>query len=229
LFSGLLIWAVGSVWAGAQTRPAPGISSDVSLVPVVGATKEELLRSLIAKNGGVHTFRTAQPQDCVNGTPSIDGSTCNSTNSGQLANTDCFLSDNSYYDVYSFSGIAGQQVAITMSSSAFDTFLFLVDTSASNTVATDHDGGGGTTSRIVYTLDQTGTWFIVANSFLGNQFGPYTLTLACVGGPTPTPTVIPTSTPTPAAPREIPTLSFPMLALLALVLAALAIGVLRQF
>ena len=160
--------------------------NNVPLMPVVGVAKEEFLRSLVVRKGGVRGSSTAQPQDCVNGTPTIQGIACGSTNSGQLANTDCFISsDTSYYDVYSFDGTSGQQVTITMSSAAFDTFLFLVEPSGSVNASTDHGGGGGTTSRIVYTLTQTGTWFIVANSNSGNQFGPYTLALQCSAAPPP--------------------------------------------
>lgn len=188
LFSLLLGTFAASGLAAAAEKPrlTPEVSSNVSLVPVVGLAKAKLLRSLAAHKGGVRPFRTAQPQDCVNGTPSVDGIACDSTNSGQLANTDCFISDdNSYYDAYSFEGTLGQEVTITMSSSAFDTYLFLIDTTGNNTAAGDHDGGGGTTSRIVFTLNQTGTWFIVANSWLGNQFGPYSLALQCTAGPAP--------------------------------------------
>jgi len=172
--------------AGETPRAAPKTVSNVPLMPVVGAVKEEFLRSLVVRKGGVRASSTAQPQDCVNGTPTIQGIACGSTNSGQLANTDCFISsDTSYYDVYSFDGTSGQQVTITMSSAAFDTFLFLVEPSGSVNASTDHGGGGGTTSRIVYTLTQTGTWFIVANSWLGSQFGAYTLALQCSAAPPP--------------------------------------------
>jgi len=40
----------------------------------------------------------------------------------------------------------------------------------------------------VFTLAETGTYFIGANSFLPNQFGGYTLTLTCSGGVAPPPT-----------------------------------------
>jgi hypothetical protein len=188
LLTGLLLCgaALAHPAAGETPRPAPKTVSNVPLMPVVGVAKAEFLRSLVARKGGVRASSTAQPQDCVNGTPSIDGIACGSTNSGQLASTDCFImNDNSYYDVYSFDGTSGQQVTITMSSSAFDTYLFLIDPSGSNTAATDHDGGGGTTSQIVFPLNQTGTWFIVANSNSGNQFGPYTLALQCGAAPPP--------------------------------------------
>jgi hypothetical protein len=126
---------------------------------------------------------------------------CPSTNVQELTTADCLLTDNSYYDVYSFAGTAGQQVTITMTSSAFDTYLFLIDPSGSNDVAQDDNSGGGTNSQIVFTLTQTGTWFIVANAFDPNVFGAYTLTLACSGPP---PTITPTASPT-GSPTITPT------------------------
>ncbi|HEY3172072.1 MAG TPA: PPC domain-containing protein [Thermoanaerobaculia bacterium] len=190
LLSGLLLCAAAFAApadpATGETRPTPKTLSNVPFMPVVGAAKEEFLRSIVGNREGAHAFRTAQPQDCVNGTPSIDGITCNSTNAGQLATTDCFISsDNSYYDVYSFSGSSGQQVTIDMSSAAFDSFLFLLDPSGSNVVATDDNSGGGNNARIVSTLTESGTWFIVANSYSGNQFGAYTLALQCGAAPPP--------------------------------------------
>ena len=188
VMTGLLLCgaALCSHRAAAQTlRAATKTANNVPFMPVVGAEKEELLRSFITSKGGARTFRTAQPLDCVSGTPTIDGITCNSTHSGALANTDCALMDGSYYDVYSFSGTSGQQVTITLSSSAIDSYLFLLDTSGSNVVATDDDGGGGNDSQIVYTLTSTGTWFVVANSLSANEFGPYTLALQCGSAPPP--------------------------------------------
>jgi hypothetical protein len=102
------------------------------------------------------------------------------TVNGTLSTTDCVASNGSFYDPYTFSGAAGQQVAVAMSAS-FDTFLILLASDGSLTVA-DDDGGGGTNSRIpagsgFITLPTSGTYIIIANSFAANVTGPYTLTL----------------------------------------------------
>ena len=111
---------------------------------------------------------------------------------GSLSNSDCQFSDGSYVDFYGFSAIGGQQVAITMNSSAFDTYLFLIGPGG-NVVAQDDDGGGGTDSRIpagsgFFTLPATGNYTIYANSYFSNATGGYTLTLIgqsnTGGGPT---------------------------------------------
>lgn len=159
---------------------SPEVKSNIPIMSVVGQAKWEAGRSLHKQ--GARPLSPSQPQDCVNGDPQVVGVACGSTTNGQLTSADCFLQDNSYYDVYSFSGTSGQQVTITMTSSAFDTYLFLVDTTGSTTAAQDDDGAGGTNSQIVYTLNQTGTWFIVTNAFDPNVFGTYSVALTCTGG-----------------------------------------------
>lgn len=102
---------------------------------------------------------------------------------GTLTTFDCRYptGSNWYSDAYSFNGTAGQQVAISMTSSAFDTWLTLVGPNGSALV-TDNDGGGGTNSRIpassgFYTLPSSGTFIIQASSNLTNAIGTYTLNL----------------------------------------------------
>jgi hypothetical protein len=90
-----------------------------------------------------------------------------------------------YCDRYTFSGTAGQQVAILLTSSDFDTYLYLIDSSG-RVVAEDDDGGGGRNSRIpsysgYYTLPSSGTYTIEVTSYYSNRTGSYTLSLS---GPT---------------------------------------------
>jgi thermolysin len=111
-------------------------------------------------------------------TPITVGSTVN----GSLATTDCiFTGTTRYVDVYSFTGNSGQRIAISMSSAAFDTYLYLVN-SGNQTVAEDDDGGGGTNSRIpltsgYLTLPAAGTYSIYATSFSADLTGAYSLNL----------------------------------------------------
>jgi hypothetical protein len=121
------------------------------------------------------------------------GGTCPSTpitvgqtvSNGSLAAGDCLLPDGTLFDLYTFSGTAGQQVSISMSSTAFDTFLYLTGTDG-QIFAADDDGGGNTNSRIpagtgFFTLPSTGTYNIVANAFSPTGTGAYTLSLAGAG------------------------------------------------
>jgi hypothetical protein len=106
------------------------------------------------------------------------------TVNGSLASTDCRARSRgaSYFaDRYSFNGTAGQQIAISMSSANFDTYLYL--TSPTKTIAAqDDDGGAGVDSRIpadsgFFTLPASGTYVIEATSFSENNTGAYTLSL----------------------------------------------------
>ena len=112
-------------------------------------------------------------------TPISIGQTIN----GNLTTNDCPLGDGTFYDAYSFSGTAGQRVAVSMTSNQFDTFLILNGPDGSP-LAADDDGGGGTNSRIppgssFITLPTTGTYTIWANAFdSSDTTGAYSLTLS---------------------------------------------------
>ena len=116
-------------------------------------------------------------------TPISLGQTIN----GTLSTSDCPLGDGSYLDAYSFNGTTGQQISVLMTSSAFDTFLYLLKPDGSVLVI-DDDGGGGTNSRIpagsgLLTLHATGNYTIFANSFAAGATGPYSLTFAGTAPP----------------------------------------------
>jgi hypothetical protein len=106
------------------------------------------------------------------------------TKNGTLAVSDCALVDGSVADAYTFTGTAGQQISISMSSIEFDTWLYLYKPNG-GVLAADDDGGGGTNSRIpsssgFLTLPLTGTYLIFANSFdpaNAGGVGAYSLTL----------------------------------------------------
>jgi hypothetical protein len=109
-------------------------------------------------------------------TPISFGQTVN----GALSTSDCPLGEGSYVDAYSFSGTTGQRISILMTSSAFDTYLYLLNPDGS-VLAINDDGGGVTNSRIPpggsLTLPTTGSYTILANSFDAGATGAYSLTL----------------------------------------------------
>jgi CHAT domain-containing protein len=94
---------------------------------------------------------------------------------GSLDAGDRTLSDNSYYDAYTFSGDAGMAVIIEMHSAEFDTYLILLD-GESNPV-TYNDDSDGTNSRIAVTLETTDTYTVIANSYAAGETGSYRLTI----------------------------------------------------
>ena len=108
---------------------------------------------------------------------------------GQLTISDCYWyssnpNERYYTDVYSFTGTAGQQISVSLSSTAFDTFveLFNVNEITASALAVDDNGGGGTNSRIpagsgMFTLPATGTYYLWVESIAVNATGAYTLAL----------------------------------------------------
>jgi uncharacterized protein (TIGR03437 family) len=106
--------------------------------------------------------------------------------SSKLEATDCDLGDGSFLDLYGFYGFAGQQISVSLNSSAFDAYLFLANDDF-DVLDEDDDGGGGTNARIptdtgFFTLPATGVYYIVANSFDPAQTGDYTVKLTASSG-----------------------------------------------
>ena len=113
------------------------------------------------------------------------------TITGMLAVTDCRSSQRplSFADRFTFAGTAGQQVAITMSSTAIDTYLYLLrgNASSSTVLAFNDDSGTTLNSRIpatsgFLTLPATETYTLEATSFATNATGTYTVTLTAGSG-----------------------------------------------
>ncbi|HZH92314.1 MAG TPA: PPC domain-containing protein, partial [Pyrinomonadaceae bacterium] len=127
----------------------------------------------------------AQPLTvCAQNQPISFGQTVN----GTLANGDCVNpveGDGSLVDEYTFNGTAGQQVTINLSSTAFDTVLYLLRPNGSQLAFNDDIDQSSTppnqNSRIVITLPESGVYSILANSFAPESRGPYTLSLATTG------------------------------------------------
>lgn len=98
------------------------------------------------------------------------------TVSSQLMVSDPTLPDGSHYKLFTFMGTAGQTVEIDMTSTAFDSYLYLRNQNG-NSIAHDDDGGGNLNARIVQQLPYTGMYQIVANTLASGQFGAFNLQL----------------------------------------------------
>ncbi|HEY0022802.1 MAG TPA: PPC domain-containing protein [Longimicrobium sp.] len=111
---------------------------------------------------------------------------------GQIADTDNVSDeDDAFYDAYTFTGRAGQRIAITLESEEFDTFLRVgrMEGGAFEELESDDDGAGGegTNSMLRMTLEQDGQ-YVIRVSPLGEGTGAYTLRLeerAAARGPQP--------------------------------------------
>jgi hypothetical protein len=79
---------------------------------------------------------------------------------------------------YSLQGKAGDVVTITLTSSAFDSYLTLLDPGG-KTLVTDDDGAGGKSAQITsFKLPADGAYIILAESYNKVSVGAYTLTVA---------------------------------------------------
>ena len=126
---------------------------------------------------GVWSFLVQQQSGCQSTAIGV-GQTLN----GSLSTSDCVYPGTSkYYDLYSFSGEAGQQISASMDSSAFDTYLYLTN-SANQVLAEDNNSGTGTNSRIpgsgFLTLPSNGIYFLWATSAANNLTGTYSISLS---------------------------------------------------
>ncbi len=132
----------------------------------------------IVVGGQVFTINQGGGGACAP-TPISIGQTVN----GNLTTSACPLGDGTFYDSYSFTASAGQQVSVLMTSSQFDTYLIMNRPDGSVLTEND-DGGGGTNSRIppgsgFITLPVSGTYTIWANAFDSTDTtGTYQLTLS---------------------------------------------------
>jgi hypothetical protein len=104
--------------------------------------------------------------------------------SGSLLQTACTngARGTSYYtDRYSFNGVAGQQISIQLTSSAFDTFVYLKGINGA-VLSSNDDSGGSSNSRIpvtsgTYTLTASGVYTIEVTSYATLVTGAYSLLL----------------------------------------------------
>ena len=159
-----------------ETGPvAPPVSPDERRRPQT----DQQLRSekASAKNEMALRLDIQQSIGACSSTPISYGQTL----TGALTTSDCPIGDGSFFDDYSFTGTAGQKIAVSMSSSSFDTYLLLLGSDGS-VLLSDDDGGGGTNSYIptdggFYTLPSSGTFTIRANALFSNSTGNYTVAL----------------------------------------------------
>jgi hypothetical protein len=100
---------------------------------------------------------------------------------GTLNAEDPELDDGRWYDAYAYTGRAGEELRITMSSEDFDTYLIIgrmVDGEFEE-LETNDDGeeGSGTNSVLEIELPEDGRYVIYATSFLEGTEGEYSLSV----------------------------------------------------
>jgi hypothetical protein len=116
-------------------------------------------------------------------TVQIDAAGANSRNdetrrfSGQLTRASARLADDTPFDAFAIEAAAGEQLQITMTSDAFDSYLQF-QTSDGYTLALDDDSGGGLDSQLTIVTPEAGSYNIIANSVGSDATGAYEITLS---------------------------------------------------
>ncbi len=125
-------------------------------------------------------------QSGSNGSCAITPIAAGQTINGVLAVSDCYSQQRGQLfpaDRYSFTGTAGQRVAIRADSSAVDTFVYLIEPTGA-AVASNDDGDSRTGARIpagtgFFTLPGSGSYQIEVTSFgTTAAFGAYSVSLS---------------------------------------------------
>jgi Caspase domain/Bacterial pre-peptidase C-terminal domain len=106
------------------------------------------------------------------------------TVAGTLANGDGRAADGSFTDHYRFVGRRGQRVTVSLSSTDFDTYLFLArpDGSQDSNDDTRAEGHVLTDSRMDTVLAEDGDYLITVSSYRPDATGKYRLSLATSAG-----------------------------------------------
>ena len=148
----------------------------------VAANQSGAARSGSVQIGGVTVVVQQAGAGSCPETPIAAGATVN----GTLGTGSCTspIRGNTLAQRYSFSGSAGQQVALTMSSTAFDTHLYLIG--PAGTIVAENGDSSGTNSRIPavsgwFSLPSSGTYVIEATSFTAGASGAFTLSFTVPG------------------------------------------------
>ncbi len=165
---------------GGTNARIPGVSGFFTL-PFTGSYY--IVATSAATTGAINAAYTLELRGLSTTCADIASITSGPPVSGQLAASDCkFAADNGNADFYEFSGNAGQRIAVTLTSAAFDARLYLYNLNETQ-IAFDDNGGGGTNARIpatsgFFTLPTTGTYYLAAKAASSTATGNYTLTLA---------------------------------------------------
>lgn len=107
---------------------------------------------------------------------SLVAATVETLDFGQIVDGE--LSADSPTQVYVFSGTEGDVISISLSSSAFDTYLTLTASGDGYPLVENDDGSGSTDSLIgPYTLPQDGDYLVTVSSYDGTGVGSFSLTL----------------------------------------------------
>jgi hypothetical protein len=179
---------VGGQFDADETDDDSGGGTDAQVEVTLPADGEYTIRAntLAADETGAYTLSVASGPTpaSVPATAAVRGEVrVGQTVSGSLSASDAKADDDSYYQLWTFPGRAGQTVTIDLKSSAFDAYLAVgrMQNGEFDQDESDDDSGGGTDARVVFTPSADGTYAIRANTLSEGETGAYTLTVAAGG------------------------------------------------
>lgn len=146
-------------------------------------------RTLAGLEGGTFTL-TLDERPPAPRQPRPTGMRVGQTRTGTLTSNDPEAEDGSRFDAFAVSLRAGQRVAMTLKSDAFDPVVVIGRAAGSEftELARNDDGGGdGLNSFLVFTAPAAGTYIIRATALGSEGTGDYVLSLA--EGPSPLATI----------------------------------------
>ncbi len=173
--------SVGTRWLEGIARTVEGRTGLQTPVEVFRSENHTSLKRVVQGPLGIPT-----PQ-AVLACPVTSSLSIPSSVRGALSTSSCIDPViSSYEDVYSFAGAAGQSVTIDLSSTRFSVFLYLTGPSGQFTAfstITSFLSSGVSSERIVYTLAQSGTYKVEAESLYAYNSGQpvtgaYTLSIS---------------------------------------------------
>ena len=94
--------------------------------------------------------------------------------SGQLAGGDYQLTSGEYYDSYTVSGAAGDQIVLDLRSSEFDPYIMLITPSEEQFDNDDHEGDASR-SMIAMSLPENGQYDVIVTTYKPGESGAYDL------------------------------------------------------
>jgi hypothetical protein len=101
---------------------------------------------------------------------------------GELRRGDEQLDSGEFADSYTFTGRRGERVAITLSSSDFDTYAILIPPSGRQQDNDDNGDGASTDSRIETALAEDGEYRVIVTSYRPGETGSYRLDISPSAG-----------------------------------------------
>lgn len=155
-----------------------GYDSRILFTPDASGTYTIRAASYDGEGTGAYALRLTE---AVSGPFIVTPLTLGRAVNASLEVTDQLAEDGSYFDVYSFSGRAGERVEIVMRSDAVDSYVEVGEPVAAGeeffAEYSDDDSGGNVDARVRMTLPRDGEYQVRAYSLYPDETGDYSIEL----------------------------------------------------